>query len=222
MKEVNSIDSNRSSSESGGSSPSDEAAPPEPDSDEQSRQFVLLALFFEGGLAFVGVMAGVWSGLEWGAMVQLTAGSFLLGVGGGLGLFGLHFLLLFPGGNRNPLYRHIYKPLRHFLLPRLPDIGIGGIVLIAMISGLGEEILFRGWLQTQTDIVVASVLFGVVHIWGKEGIPYGLYAIGMGFVLGGLFEYTGRNLWAPVLAHAVNNLLGFLALKYRWFPEASS
>lgn len=191
---------------------------PEPVANESTSHFVVLALLVEGTLALIGIGAGAWSGLSWSPMFRLVDGALLLGVLGGVGLFGLHMLLLFPGGKRNPLYRHIYKPLRHFLEPRLPDVGLGSIVLVAVLSGVGEEILFRGWLQTQTGIVTASVLFGVAHIWGKEGIPYGLYAIGMGFVLGGLFEYTGQTLWAPVLAHAVNNLLGFLALKYGWFP----
>ncbi len=191
---------------------------PEPSPNESASQFVLLALLVEGALAVIGIAVGVWSGIDWIPMFRPVDGALVLGVLGGVGLFGLHVLLLFPGGERNPLYRHIYKPLRHFLGPRLPDVGLGSIVLVAVLSGVGEEILFRGWLQTQGGIVVASVLFGGAHIWGKEGIPYGLYAIGMGFVLGGLFEYTGQTLWAPILAHAVNNLLGFLALKYGWFP----
>ena len=58
----------------------------------------------------------------------------------------------------------------------------------------------------------ASLLFGAAHVWGREAWPYGLYAAGMGGVLGGLLMVTG-SLWAPVLAHALNNLLGFQALR---------
>lgn len=42
----------------------------------------------------------------------------------------------------------------------------------------------------------------------------------MGGVLGGLLMVTG-SLWAPVLAHALNNLLGFLALRDGWLALPS-
>ena len=41
-----------------------------------------------------------------------------------------------------------------------------------------------------------------------------------GGVLGGLLMVTG-SLWAPVLAHALNNLLGFLALRDSWLALPS-
>lgn len=204
------------SSEEGGE------APPEGPSAPNAYQFVLLTVLFEGCLGLVGLVVGRWGGLDWEAMLQFDQGPLLVGVVGGLGLFGLHLLLLFPGGERNPLYRSVFKPLRKILLSQLPELPLDHIVLVSAMSGMGEEILFRGWLQTEAGIVVASVLFGIIHIWGKEGIPYGLYAIGMGFVLGGLFEYTGQNLWAPALAHTINNLLALLALRYGWFPEFRS
>jgi membrane protease YdiL (CAAX protease family) len=93
-------------------------------------------------------------------------------------------------------------------------------VLLALASGIGEEVLFRGWLQAEVGLVAASLLFGAAHVWGRETWPYGLYAAGMGGVLGGLLMVTG-SLWAPVLAHALNNLLGFLALRDGWLALPS-
>ena len=98
-----------------------------------------------------------------------------------------------------------------------------GLVGLAVASGVGEEMLFRGWLQAEVGLVGASVLFGAAHVWGREGWPYGLYAAVMGAGLGGLLIVTG-SLWAPILAHGLNNLLGFLALRDGWFapPEDST
>lgn len=183
-----------------------------------SDTFLHLLLLSEGALAIVGWAAGAWVGIDWPSMVQLNRTALLIGLSGGIGLFGLHVLLLTPGGTRNPLYRLILQPLQAALSSWVSRLHIPAILLLAAASGVAEEIFFRGWLQTQFGLVAASILFGLCHIWSKDALPYGLYAMGMGFVLGLLFEQTECNLWAPALAHAINNLLGFLALKYRWFP----
>lgn len=189
---------------------------PESFEDPASR-FVTLTLFFEGGLALVGLLGGAWSGLNWALLARPSFGPILLGIAGGFGLFLAHLLLFFPLGDANPLYRYIYRPFKENLLARLPDLTLEDILFISVMSGIGEEILFRGWIQSQIGIVVASVLFGVIHIWGREGIGYGCYAVAIGFFLGFLYSYTG-NLWAPVLAHAVNNFLGLYAIQTDYLP----
>ena len=52
-------------------------------------------------------------------------------------------------------------------------------------------------------------------MWGHDAVPYGLYAAGVGGLLGGLLVVTG-SLRAPVFAHALNNLVGVLALREGW------
>ncbi len=207
------------------SDPNEEKTSPEPEDPEETEssgnpadRFVTLTLFFEGTLALIGLAGGSWSGLAWSAYVRPDLRSIMIGTAGGIGLFLMHLALFFPGGERNPLYRHVYKPFRDNLLVRLPSFSFEDILFIAVMSGLGEEILFRGWIQTQLGIIVASVLFGLIHIWGKEGIGYGVYAIGMGFILGYLFQYTG-SLWAPVLAHTINNFIGLYALEADFLPD---
>lgn len=192
------------------------------DAEPSDWSFVGPALAAEGALALIGWAAGVWSGIDWIPMVRLQGSALLLGVGGGFGLVVCHLLLVIPGGRRNPLYRSVYVPLRDALRAPMQMAHVSEIVLLALASGVGEEVFFRGWLQTQAGIGLASVLFGACHVWGRDALPYGLYATGMGGLLGLLFEHSGHLLWAPVLAHVVNNLLGFLALKYSWLPEDTS
>lgn len=196
---------------------SDDNEPPELDEEQFRNQFVTMTLLFEACLALLGLVAGAWSGLAWQPMIELDRRSVLIGLAGGAGLFCTHLVVLYPGGEANPFYRYIFKPFKESLLTKIPSLHVEDMIFIAVLSGLGEEILFRGWLQTQFGIVIASVLFGLIHIWGKEGIGYGLYAIGMGFVLGYLFQYTG-SLWAPALAHALNNFLGLYALEKEFMP----
>lgn len=151
-------------------------------------------------------------------MIDPTLEGGGLGVLGGLGLVAAHLALVLSGGRRNPFYRRIYVPLHSMLRPWARSTSVAAIIGIALASGIEEELVFRGWLQTQTNVVVASLLFGAAHLWGRGALPYGAYATLMGFGLGGLFAYTGQHLWAPALAHVFNNLVGLLALRYNWVP----
>jgi len=186
------------------------------------KSLVLSVLASEGIILLLALGLGAWTGHEWAPMLQVTPAEGGLGVLAGLGLVILHVLLLFPGGDRNPLYRSIYVPLRTALRPAVRAARVSDILLISIASGVGEELFFRGWLQTEFGIIGASLLFGAAHVWEREALPYGLYTAGMGFVLGGLFAYTEQGLWAPILAHTVNNLIGLWALASDWLPAPPS
>lgn len=194
------------------------SSPEDPSELPGANRFVTLILGLEGLLAVVGLLGGVGSGIRWGPLVEFHPVPWIAGLAAGAALAGLNALLLLAGGPANPLYRWIFRPFRRALLDRLPPLSWEDIVLISVMSGLAEEILFRGWLQTTLGLIPASILFGLVHVWGREGIGYGLYATGLGAVLGALFAWTG-NLWAPVLAHGVNNLIGLGAVRLDWLPE---
>lgn len=76
---------------------------------------------------------------------------------------------------------------------------------LALLSGFGEELLFRGALQPRVGWFAASLLFGLVHVGpGRDFLPWTVFAILAGGLFGGLFLATG-NLVAPIVAHAVVN-----------------
>lgn len=75
------------------------------------------------------------------------------------------------------------------------------ILLIAACSSLGEEAFFRGAVQPAFGIVVASLVFGCLHAPVERVFwIWTIWAVGMGFVLGGLALWEG-GLVAPVVAH---------------------
>ena len=92
-------------------------------------------------------------------------------------------------------------------VPLLAGSSWSDMALIALSAGVGEEMLFRGvlqsslgsWLGLGWGLSVASVLFGLLH---PISLPYIVLMIGVGFYFGGAFLLTG-NLLTVMVTHAV-------------------
>jgi membrane protease YdiL (CAAX protease family) len=89
-------------------------------------------------------------------------------------------------------------------------------LVLAVLSGVAEEVFFRGALQPLVGLVPATLIFGLVHfVPRRELLPWTGFALAAGLLLGILFEATG-NLLAPVLTHVTVNALNlrFLSLHH--------
>ncbi len=85
------------------------------------------------------------------------------------------------------------------------------IVILALASSVGEELLFRGALLPWMGVWVQGVVFALLHIGpGKRFLPWTLSALVLGLAFGWLARWTG-NLGGPIAAHFVIN---FLNLKF--------
>src|SRR5262245_23984389 len=100
-----------------------------------------------------------------------------------------------PGGALRRVYRVVVQPLFEHLR-------LWHIVFVSALAGVGEELLFRGVLQPLVGLAAASVLFGAVHVGGREYVGYGLWAACIGLFMGWLTMMTG-GLTAAIVAHAV-------------------
>jgi len=83
------------------------------------------------------------------------------------------------------------------------------LLVIAVVPAIGEELLFRGYLQqklvkrlknSNTAILITAFLFSAIHFDLQGMIPRFM----LGLLLGYLFYWSG-SLWLPILAHFVNN-----------------
>ena len=94
--------------------------------------------------------------------------------------------------------------------------GISGLLfnvfMIAILPALGEELMFRGVIQriftTMTKnyhwgIWIAAIIFSAFHMQFYGFLPRLL----LGAMFGYLLVWTG-TMWAPILAHFVNNTMG--------------
>jgi len=88
------------------------------------------------------------------------------------------------------------------------------ILMIALIPGIGEELIFRGLLQSiltrafrngHWAILLTAVVFSALHLQFLSFLP----RLFLGILLGYLYYY-GKSIWYPILAHTCNNLIGVL------------
>ncbi len=93
----------------------------------------------------------------------------------------------------------------------------------------GEELAYRGYLMNRVaelaggssmawavSLVFVSVLFGVGHMY--QGVSGAVAAALGGLVYGALYLWTGRNLWAPIIAHGVFDTTAFLLIYWGNYP----
>ncbi len=98
------------------------------------------------------------------------------------------------------------------------------IVVSLLVVGPVEELLFRGVVQggirrafdALPAILIASLLFGLIHLPGIDGTPAEQWAyvgvvVALGCVLGALYEYTD-NVLIPGLAHGLYNAAIYVVL----------
>ena len=169
-------------------------------------RFVLFAALFYGLLTASAALWAALGGLDLdlagdSLVWSLTLGGATAVVTVSLGLLAYRLL---------PALRQIAEELG----PRLVDgAGRGSLILVSFFSGVGEETFFRGAVQQEFGIVVASLLFGLVHVGpDRRYMLWTLWAVLAGFLFGGLYDLTG-GLLAPILAHAAHNAATLLLWK---------
>lgn len=105
--------------------------------------------------------------------------------------------------------RRLHRDLR----PMARDLSLGHILLLAGLSSLGEELLFRGLLTPAIGVVMGAALFGLAHqIAGPSRWVWVGWAGVIGVGLGSVFAATG-SLVGALLAHAIMNAANLAFLR---------
>jgi membrane protease YdiL (CAAX protease family) len=127
---------------------------------------------------------------------------------------GLGFGLIVVALSRLSVQRFVWaQRLHRELRPFARGLDATGIVVLALLSAAGEELLFRGLLQPWMGVWPQALLFGLVHqMPGPSRWIWVSWAFGVGLALGVLFEVTG-SLLGPIAAHALVNGLNLQFLK---------
>lgn len=175
-----------------------------------------MAVLVEGGLALAAAFLGWLFSIplrdlfpEWG---QPTAAATLRGI-----FYTLPMLVLFWVMIHSQLttMRQLRDQVESLIREMFPSGSYAQFAMVALLAGVGEELLFRGVIQAQlvewtnpvAGLVLASLIFGAAHALSKL---YFLLATLIGLYLGWLLQRYGE-LVTPIIAHA---LYDFLALVY--------
>lgn len=174
------------------------------------RRILPIVVLGEGILLIAAWMAA------WYARVPLAYGpaatGAIWGTVGALGLAAVNLALVRARGNRWPgdSLRHVCRVI---VRPLFEHVTAWQIVVVSVLAGTAEELLFRGVLQPLVGLPAASVIFGAVHVGGRSFLGYGAWAACIGASFGWLMVMTG-GLLAPIVAHAVYDALALAYVRY--------
>jgi membrane protease YdiL (CAAX protease family) len=187
-----------------------------------------MAVVVEGAIAIVAVVLAWLFGVPLRDLIPDSAAPLVAAIGrGSVATAPMLVVFWWLVHSDQSALRELREQVDRLIGEMFPAAGVGQIALVATLAGFGEELLFRGVLQTVLGwwttpiigLVLASLLFGLAHAMSKI---YFLLAAFIGFYLGGLMWYFD-NLVAPIVAHG---LYDFVALTYfcrrRAFEEESS
>lgn len=102
------------------------------------------------------------------------------------------------------------------LTPMFRGLAIYELALLSLAAGWGEELLFRGLIQSEfalntsplAGILAASLLFAVVHFMTPA---YFVLAFSISIYFGALYWHF-ESLWVPILGHATYDFLMLMIL----------
>jgi len=179
--------------------------------------FAVAAALFEGSLAVLAVSIG-WA-LDRPPLVTFRFNAIDLGWGIFATLPPLGLLWLCMKIQWQPFAR-IMRILDETFVPLFRQCSILELAVIALLAGMGEEMLFRGivqgWVADKAGgtygigigLAVSAAIFGLLH---SVTPTYALLAGGIGLYLGAIWLVTS-NLLVPITSHALYDFLAILYL----------
>jgi membrane protease YdiL (CAAX protease family) len=103
--------------------------------------------------------------------------------------------------------RELKRLTERLILPLFAPLTLLDLLVVSLLAGIGEEMLFRGvlqgaflrWAEPWWALAMASALFGLLH---AVNTTYAILAMALGAYLGGVWMWTG-NLLVVMLMHAL-------------------
>lgn len=102
-----------------------------------------------------------------------------------------------------------------FIFPIANALEPGSALLVSFLAGVGEELFFRGVLQNEVGLVLASIIFSVMH-FGTMLVRYWIVAVVyclIGLYFGVVYQISDSLLIA-IMIHFFYDYAALIYLKY--------
>ena len=180
----------------------------------KNARIILFTLVIEGILVGAFLLWASWRQVAFPGVV--TRAHLISGALAALPLLAFNFLLFSEMANRLPQL----EPCRAFrdqiLVPLAKELSLVGALIVSCAAGVGEELFFRYFLQTEVGIIFSSLLFAVLH-FGPVVKDYCFIAslyFGYGVYFGAVFSFS-ENIWVPIVAHSLYDFAALIYLRSR-------
>lgn len=91
------------------------------------------------------------------------------------------------------------------------------IMFIAAFVAFSEELLFRGIIQTKVGLILASIIFAIIHYRYLFNWFLFVNIVALSFLIGVIYEWT-NNLAVTIMMHFVIDFLLGVYIKYKRSP----
>lgn len=151
-----------------------------------------------------------------GVEALLDPGNPLLEPAAGVAMAALLLGLWAVGRRLFPAGREVEREIAALLGP----LGREEALALALLSGIAEEVFFRGALQAWLGWLAAALAFGLLHVGPRRAFwLWTAFAVAAGLLFGLWVEQRG-TLGAPILAHVLTNAVQLARLR-RMAPPAA-
>jgi membrane protease YdiL (CAAX protease family) len=186
------------------------------------KRLLPVAIAAEATLLILALGLGAWSGVPPFLRLSWSWSGALLGV---LATAPLLILLRWSFRAEVAPIRDLVHLARERIAPLFMGCSTVQLALVSVAAAIGEEALFRGWLQPWLElrfpaavaVAASSLLFGLAHPLSRV---YAAFATAVGAYLGWLVLLSG-NLLVPIATHALYDFIALILL-VRLKPASAS
>lgn len=189
----------------------------------RGQRWFWLGCALQAGLGVAGAFLVGLQGRSLEPLFRVDGRGLGLGLAAALPLFlFFHRLMTTPRGVFVPVRRFLEQTLR----PVMRGWSLSQLACLALLAGVGEELLFRGaiqgWVSEKAGeaigLLLASALFGLAHSVNRT---YAITAGVMGGYLGLLAQVSG-SLVCPMVTHALYDFLALVWLLRSGHPPLAT
>ncbi len=178
--------------------------------DYPRHKLLILAFIFEGIALIAALLLARYFEIDLFPLTKNPLRDILYGTLGAVFPFILFIFTVSKKAGKVPFIGSLRNIVITEVKPIFSNARFFDLVIISLLAGFAEELLFRGFIQVRFGIIPASILFGLIHLISPA---YMIITMIMGFYIGFFFHVYGSIL-IPIQLHFIYDLGALVYLIY--------